>query len=374
MPSDTDSYVVGQKKRRWRSRSPSYSPPRNITYLDTQDGDPYYIEEVMIKLNKKCREYSVLEADFHKYRETIGELISEKDEKTAALDGKVKNLEKTVRELVAKLAKKCKEKNVLEKEFQNFKEYSYEVISKRDEKIEKMQSIIEEQETELFKMFEEKSSLENDIESHKKESSEIIFDKNQIIVSLNAEVKVLHENILKVKEVQRKNKNASDGLSVDRDVRDVNMNIEMENVKNGNEELSIKLSKRCEEKNLKAKSLKDHNSSTQNSNKDDEETVKLSKVQKHLGSHKDNERVSEKDHDEVNLDVKMRISADLEEKFSRKDDTSIPKISFRKDIFKHESSVVPNTSKDIEQQFNIPIITTERNERCTSSMKRKYAH
>jgi len=340
MPSDTDSYVVGQKKRRWRSRSPSYSPPRNITYLDTQDGDPYYIEEVMIKLNKKCREYSVFEADFHKYRETIGELISEKDEKTAALDGKVKNLEKTVRELVAKLAKKCKEKNVLEKEFQNFKEYSYEVISKGDEKIEKMQSIIEEQETELFKMFEEKSSLENDIESHKKESSEIIFDKKQIIVSLNAEVKVLHENILKVKEVQRKNKNASDGLSV--------------------------------EKNLKAKSLKDHNSSTQNSNKDDEETVKLSKVQKHLGSHKDNERVSEKDHDEVNLDVKMRISADLEEKFSRKDDTSIPKISFRKDIFKHESSVVPNTSKDIEQQFNIPIIT--RNERCTSSMKRKYAH
>jgi len=206
----------------------------------------------MIKLNKKCREYSVFEADFHKYRETIGELISEKDEKTAALDGKVKNLEKTVRELVAKLAKKCKEKNVLEKEFQNFKEYSYEVISKRDEKIEKMQSIIEEQETELFKMFEEKSSLENDIESHKKESSEIIFDKKQIIVSLNAEVKVLHENILKVKEVQRKNKNASDGLSVDRDVRDVNMNIEMENVKNGNEELSIKLSKRCEEKNLKA--------------------------------------------------------------------------------------------------------------------------
>ena len=142
MPSDTDSYVVGQKKRRWRSRSPSYSPPRNITYLDTQDGDPYYIEEVMIKLNKKCREYSVLEADFHKYRETIGEFISEKDEKTAALDGKVKNLEKTVRELVAKLAKKCKEKNVLEKEFQNFKEYSYEVISKGDEKIEKMQSII----------------------------------------------------------------------------------------------------------------------------------------------------------------------------------------------------------------------------------------
>jgi len=96
----------------------------------------------MIKLNKKCREYSVFEADFHKYRETIGELISEKDEKTAALDGKVKNLEKTVRELVAKLAKKCKEKNVLEKEFQNFKEYSYEVISKGDEKIEKMQSII----------------------------------------------------------------------------------------------------------------------------------------------------------------------------------------------------------------------------------------
>jgi len=40
--------------------------------------------------------------------------------------------------------------------------------------------------------------------------------------------------------------------SNDRDLRDVNMNIEMENVKNGNEELSIKLSKRCEEKNLKA--------------------------------------------------------------------------------------------------------------------------
>ena len=42
--------------------------------------------------------------------------------------------------------------------------------------------------------------------------------------------------------------------SNDRDLRDVNMNIEMENVKNGNEELSIKLSKRCEEKNLKANS------------------------------------------------------------------------------------------------------------------------
>ena len=121
--------------------------------------------------------------------------------------------------------------------------------------------------------------------------------------------------------------------------------------------------------------MKDHNSSTQNSNKDDEETVKLSKVQKHLGSHKDNERVSEKDHDEVNLDVKMRISADLEEKFSRKDDTSIPKISFRKDIFKIESSAVPNTFKDVERQLSIPIITTERrNEKFTNSKKRKYAN
>jgi len=373
MPSDTDSYV-GQKKRRWRSRSPSFSPPRKITNFDTQDEDPYYIEEVKIKLNKKCREYSVLEADFHKYREMIGVLISEKDEKTAALDGKVKNLEKTNRELVAKLAKKCKEKNVLEQEFQNFKEYSYEVITKRDEKIEKKQSIVEELETEFFKMSKEKSSLEKDIESHKKKSSEIIFGKNQMIVSLNAEVKVLHENVAKLKEVQRKFKNPSDGLFVDRDVRDKSMNIGMENVKNGNNELSIQLSRRFEEENVKAISLKDHDSSTQILNKDVEETVQLSKVQQDFRNPNDNESVSEKDLDEVNLDADLLISADWEEKFSGEVNSSIPKISFRKDIFKHESSVMPNTFKDTERQFSIPIITTERRERVISSMNRKYAH
>ena len=33
--ADTDSYVVGQKKRRWRSRSPSYSHPPGILLIST---------------------------------------------------------------------------------------------------------------------------------------------------------------------------------------------------------------------------------------------------------------------------------------------------------------------------------------------------
>ena len=44
-------------------------------------------------------------------------------------------------------------------------------------------------------------------------------------------VKVLHENVAKLKKVQRKFKNPSDGLFVDLDVRVKNMNIGMENVK-----------------------------------------------------------------------------------------------------------------------------------------------
>merc|ERR1712142_518915 len=100
------------------------------------------------------------------------------------------------------MGRNVKRKNVLEQEFQNFKEYSYEVITKRDEKIEKKQSIVEELETEFFKMSKEKSSLEKDIESHKKKSSEIIFGKNQMIVSLKKRLaKVLHKNVAKLKEV-----------------------------------------------------------------------------------------------------------------------------------------------------------------------------
>jgi len=217
--------------------------------------------------------------------------------------------------------------------------------------------------------------LEKDIESHKEESSEIIFGKNQMIVSLKAEEKVLHENVAELKEVQREYKDLCDGL--DQVVRDVNMNIGMENEKNGTaEELSIQLSKRCEEENLKAISLKDHDASTQKLNKDVEETVQLSKVQQQCSWRpKDDERVSKKNVDEVNLDAKMLFSADCGEKILREENTSIPKISFRKDIFKIESSAVPNTFKDVERQLSIPIITTERrNEKFTNSKKRKYAN
>ena len=65
--------------------------------------DARRIEELQNQLTIKCKEKTALEADITKYKKRI----SDKDLETANLDTTVKNLEKGVKDLAAKFAKKC---------------------------------------------------------------------------------------------------------------------------------------------------------------------------------------------------------------------------------------------------------------------------
>jgi len=302
---------------------------KNIFELDTRARDYLRnIKELQMQLSVNCKEKIALEADITKYRERI----SDKDVETANLENKAKNLEKGVKDLATKFSKKCIEKNVLERDFKKYKDFSNDIITERDKIIAKKSSStkkLEELEAQFSRKSSELLSLEQNFKKYKIDS---------ITNTRQKDVKIA--NLLKQK------------------TKNENMLVELDR----------KLKRHLEIYNLLRNSIVDMAVMY-----DDTSGKLVEALQNTFQS-------SEKS----GINVVRRFQ-ELETEFvghSRQENIFTPRLSIRKDIFKHENVLAPNLLERADTRFSSGrscdpqvIWTDEKNlqDGRSANLKRKYA-
>jgi len=307
---------------------------KKIFELDTRAKDYVRnIKELQMQLSMNCEEKIALEADITKFRERI----SKKDVETANLETKANNLEKGVKDLASKFSKKCIEKNVLERDFMKYKDFSNDVISERDNIIAKLSSStkkLEELEAQFSRKASELMSVEKDFKKYKINSITITRQKDVQVTNLLKE-KTKNENMLV--------------------------------------ELDRKLKRHREIYSLLSNTIVDMAVMY------DDTSGKLVEALKNTF----------KSSEMSGINVLCRFQ-EFEKEFvglSREENIFTPRLIIRKDIFKHETDLVPNLLEAADTQFSIPskksgrscdpqvIWTDEKNlqDGRSANLKRKYA-
>jgi len=175
---------------------------QKIANLDTKakekDND---VEELEIQLSRKCKEKIVLEKDFNKYKEN-----------KRVSDIQIKNLERGVQELVDQLSKKREEKRILDNDFKKYKDYCSGIISEKDEKISELTSKsknlnkeVERLKVELLKQCQETINIKIDFSKYKEHNIEILSEKDEKISNMDSKTNDLEEDVKEL-EVQFLNK------------------------------------------------------------------------------------------------------------------------------------------------------------------------
>jgi len=307
---------------------------KKIFKLDTRARDYVRnIEELQMQLSMNYKEKIALEADITKYRERI----SDKDVETSNLESKAKNLEKGVKDLATKFSNKCIEKNVLERDFKKYKDFSNDIISERDNIIAKSSSSrkkLEELEAQFSRKSSELMSLEQNFKKYKIDSITITRQKDVKITNLLKQ-KIKNENMLV--ELDRKLKRHGEMYSL---------------LRNYIVDMAVMY---------------------------DDTSGKLEEALKNTF------QSSEKS----GVNVLCRFQ-ELENEFvglSRQENIFTPRLSIRKDVFKHETAHVPNLLEGADTQFSIPSKSSDRScdpqvnwadetklqDYMSANLKRKYA-
>ena len=245
---------------------------KKIASLLTQSKDLVNkADELEFQLSEKCKEKSVLERDFKNYRESKIEIISEKDRKIATMNSKIKNLEKNVKEYEVDLSKKCKENNILKKDFKEYKEYSNNIISSKDievanlvTKVRKLNEAVKELHVETSKKRKEKALIEKEFNEHKDHNDRKISEKDQKIDNMKGRAKnrdkVIEELSSQVSKICKEKtalehdlkafENKSSQIISEKENEIENLETKSKNLVDCIYELTVKVTIMCEEKSL----------------------------------------------------------------------------------------------------------------------------
>jgi len=211
---------------------------QKIANLDTKakkmDKD---VEELEILLSRKCKERNVLEKDFNKYKERKRELDIKSDIKS-------KNLERVVQELEAQLSKKREEKSILDNDYKKYKDYNHGIIGDKDDKISKLTAksknltkVVEELKVELSKQCQETILIEMDFNKYKKHNNEVLCNMDSKANDLKEDVQALEVQLLKkceektlIEQDFNKYKDCSNRNISDKDQKIANLDIKAINL------------------------------------------------------------------------------------------------------------------------------------------------
>jgi len=231
------------------------------------------LDGMKFQLSEKCREKTVLERDFKDYRQRKFEIISEKDSKIATMDSKIRNLEMGIKELEVELSRKCKckENITLQKDFKKYKDESNKIISIKDmeiaefyAKVRNLNMAVEELNHEASIKCKEKAIIEEDFNYFKEQSDRKNYENEQKIVKLKVKAKDRDKDVKDLNaQVSRTCKEKafieqnlktfeekSDVIISEKQSEIDHLKIKAKNLGDSLHELTVKLSIKCKEKAL----------------------------------------------------------------------------------------------------------------------------